>query len=554
MITVKYKMCLTLYCLLFLILSPVISPAVTYYIDKNHATANDNNPGTLDSPWLTILHAAETLVAGDTVFIRNGVYNEHLYFDHNGDATNGHIVYSAYPGETPVLDGTGVEESGNGMNLDKSYIKLIGLEVRNWPENAIWIENSAFLEISDCEIHNVYYGIGIADGSHDFEINRVTVHHFDLYGFDVSPSGGADSYNGVFNDCVAHTGRDRQQNVDGFALGHGTQHTFQLNRCITYDVFDGFDISSRETTLNRCLAYNCWNGGYKLWQDNLSLVNCIGYNSASSVVELDWDGNPGAVTLMNCTFFNGATYTIWVENAADTLKMYNCIIAGGDNIGLAFEQRSVGNYVGDYNLFQNDDPNRMIVVGYEDEFSLDQVKSGAWSGHCGQDNHTIVTNLANNIFVDPVLPDLHLTASSPAINKGTNSGAPAEDYDGHHRPQGSGTDIGAYEYQGSSYLKNNGRLQKIPQNIKLYPNYPNPFNPETTIEFELNRPGFAELKICDICGREVRILTSEEYKQGIYKVKWNGLDNNRNRVASGLFIYTLNVNGLTESGKLLLIR
>ena len=114
-----------------------------------------------------------------------------------------------------------------------------------------------------------FYGIGVTDGAHDFVLNRVVMHHFSLYGFDASASGGAVCYNGTFNDCIAHTGRDLAQNVDGFALGHGTQHDFVFNRCIVYNIYDGFDISSKNTTLNRCLAYDCWNGGYKLWQDEI---------------------------------------------------------------------------------------------------------------------------------------------------------------------------------------------------------------------------------------------------------------------------------------------
>ncbi|MEE4310305.1 MAG: FlgD immunoglobulin-like domain containing protein [candidate division KSB1 bacterium] len=219
--------------------------AGTYYVDQNHTSASDANPGTLNSPWLTLRHAAKTLTAGDTVFVRDGIYHEHVCPERSGNA-NSPVVYSNYPGENPVIDGTGVIQSQNAILIDKSYITMIGLDVRNWNDNGIWIENAAHISISDCEVHDVFYGIGIADGTHDFVFNRVDVHHFDLYGFDVSPSGGADCYNGIFNDCVSHSARDPQQNVDGFALGHGTQHDFECNRCSTHDVYDGFDISAYE--------------------------------------------------------------------------------------------------------------------------------------------------------------------------------------------------------------------------------------------------------------------------------------------------------------------
>jgi hypothetical protein len=416
------------------------SYGATYYISQS---GSDSNTGTEPLPWLTIQKAADTLVAGDTVYIKAGTYYESVITQNSGSAGS-YITYAAYSGDTVIIDGTGVD-ANNGFIVDKSYIKLSGLEVCNWNDNGIWAQNAGYLEISDCEVHNVTYGIGVADGTHDFVLNRVEIHHFDAYGFDASPSGGADCYNGTLNDCIAHTARDREQNVDGFALGHGTQYGFVFNRCVVYDVYDGFDISSSNTTLNRCSAYNCWNGGYELWEDNIKLVNCLGYNSGVNL-ELDWDEEPGTITLRNCTFMDAQTYNIMVENTDDSLHMYNCLLAGGDNIGLAFEQMGVNNYQGDYNIFHNDNAIRAITVAYTDEFSLSQIESGAWTTYSDQDSHSLVVYADTELFVDPTNYDLHLLSTSPAIDKGTNTGAPSEDYDGIPRPQGS---VGAYEYTSS---------------------------------------------------------------------------------------------------------
>lgn len=534
---------------LFVILfTPGFLLATTYYVDPNHSTANDNNSGILNSPWLTIQHAAETAVAGDTVFIRNSVYNEHIYINNNGDATNGYIVFSAYPGEKPVLDGTGVTVSVNGINLDKSYIKLIGLEIRNWDDTGIWIENASYIEIADCEVHDVFYGIGAADGTHDFEFNRVNVHHFTGYGFDVSPSGGGDCYNGTFNDCVAHTGRDTQQNVDGFALGHGNQHSFVFNRCITYNVFDGFDISSGDTKLDRCLSYNCWNGCYKLWQDKISMVNCIGYSSSSAIVELDWDGEPGTSTLMNCTFYNSELYIVWVENPGDTLKMYNCILAGGDNIGLAFEQRHAGNYKGDYNLFHNE-TDRAIAVGYEDEFTLNQVESGAWLTYSGQDSHSLVSYTDTSLFIDPLNFDLHLSKTSLAIDKGTTVSAPSDDYDGNPRPQGTGFDIGAFEYLESTGMNGDLLLNSMPKNFMLLQNYPNPFNASTVIKFALLRKEEVMIEVFNALGQKVATLLDQQMPIGFHDVEFNAKG-----LPTGLYIFRIFAGQYQAMKKMLYLR
>lgn len=419
-------------------------PSGSYYVATN---GNDSNPGTISRPFRTIQHAADVAKAGDTVCIRDGIYGERIEAANSGNETEGYIVFAAYADEKPAIDGTSRVEPNGFVISNKSYIKLIGLEIRNWDDGcAIWMDSSHHVELTDCEIHHAVSGIGMS-GTHDFELNRVKMHHFDLYGFDASPSGGELCYNGTFNDCLSYSGRDPEQNVDGFALGHGEQYGFVFNRCVAYDVYDGFDMSSRSTTLNCCLAYNCWNSGYKLWQDSIKLVNCIGYHNSSSNVELDWKGTAKTVTLQNCTFVDAGVFNIWIENSQDGLTMTNCILAGGDNIGLCFEHAVVNNYHGDYNLFHNDNPNRAVVVGYVNEFTLGQVKNGAWTAYSGEDSHSQVSTNAASLFQNLGIWDLHLNAGCLAIDKGTAQGAPTQDYDGNPRPYGAGYDVGAYEWR-----------------------------------------------------------------------------------------------------------
>jgi len=537
-----------------LLLTFLVSPPVdgaTYYVATD---GNDFDPGTENQPWLTIQHASDTMVAGDSVFIRAGVYNEHVSTMSSGNISD-HIVYSAYPGETPIIDGTGVTESQNGIIVDRSYIKLLGLELRNWNDNGIWIQNAAYVEISDCEVHDVTFGIGVASGTHDFEFNRTETHNFDFYGFDVSPAGGADCYNGTFNDCVSHTGRDPQQNVDGFALGHGDQYDFVFNRCETYDVYDGFDISSRNTTLNRCSAHDTWNGGYKIWEDSVTLVNCIGYHNSIVNLELDWDGESGTTTLWNCTFMDAQVFNIAIEDTADHLEMYNCILAGGDNIGLLFGQTGVNNYSGDHNLFHNDNQYRAIVVGYEDEFTLGQVDSGAWMTYSGQDSNSLAAYSSTGLFVDPANYDLHLLETSPAVDHGTSNGAPSEDYDGNPRPQGGGYDIGAYEY-GLVGIGGDELSNPIPFNYNLFQNYPNPFNPMTTIEVLIpeHLSGKTTLIVYDIRGRKIRTLIDSELKPGRHSIAWDGRNDEGGRVPSGIYLCTMRHGGRAYTRKMNLLK
>jgi hypothetical protein len=528
-------------------ITPRVLQADTFYVDKNHASASDSNPGNLSLPWETILYAAETITAGDTVYIRAGTYDEPVYFKNSGNNTSGYILMSGYPGETPIIDGTVITHTGTGIVIDKDYIKISDLEIRNWSNTGIWIEGAGFTVINDCVIHDVMFGVGLADGAHDFTFNRVEVHHFSLYGFDASPTGGTDCFNGVWNHCISHTGRDNQQNVDGFALGHGTQHHFEFNHCITYDVYDGFDISSQNTTLNGCLAYDCWNGCYKLWQDQVKLVNCIGYDGHISVVEIDWDGTQGTTVLQNCTFYHGQTYTIWVENPGDSLSMINCVVAGGDNIGLAFEQMGVTRYHGDYNLFHNENPDRAIAVGYTDEFSLTQTDAGAWAAYSGQDVNSLVSTSASDIFQLPADFNLHLLPASPAVDKGTDAGAPTVDYDGNPRPSGNGFDMGAYEYQHGTDVENGQRKSRDPRSAELYPAYPNPFNQSVVLGFYLPEAVTVSMTIHDIRGREIEKLIHTPMGPGIHHVTWNA-----ENIPSGVYLCCLRAGEVLQNNRIVL--
>ncbi|MBN1423251.1 hypothetical protein JXA88_01730 [Candidatus Fermentibacteria bacterium] len=533
--------------------------ATTYCVDINHPSASDENPGTVGLPWRTIQHASETMVAGDTVLIRAGIYTEHVHTEHDGNDMEGSIVFSAYPGETPIIDGIGVEESQNCIVVDKSYITLNGLEIRNWNDNGVWVEGAAYLEISDCIVHDVWCGIGLAHGAHDFEMNRIVVHHFMLYGFDASPSGGAACHHGTFNECISHTGSDPQQNVDGFAIGHGTQHDFVFNRCETYGVYDGFDIGENEgggasnVLLNCCSAHECGNGGFKLWGHQVTLVNCLAYHNTVSNIELDWGGNPGTTVLHSCTLMDAGTYNVWVENSSDSLRMYNCILAGNDNIGLAFEQRDARTYQGDHNIFHDDDGDRVIIVGYEDEFSLDQVAAGDWAAYSGQDAHSRVVYSLGDLFVDPVSFDLHVLETSVAVDNGTATDAPPVDHDGNPRPAGSGYDIGAFEHQFGAHGHGPSQPMGSPH-AYLMGSSPNPFSHVTTICYSLPQGGAVSLGVYDLLGRRVKSLVGGPLEAGVHQTSWDGCDDWERRCPGGLYFCRLRVRGTPSIHPLVVAR
>ena len=87
-----------------------------------------------------------------------------------------------------------------------------------------------------------------------------------------------------------------------------------------------------------------------------------------------------------------------------------------------------------------------------------------------------------------------------------------------------------------------GTEEGIPKEFSLRQSYPNPFNPETTIRFDLPQQGVVTLVIYNILGQEVTHLIDHEVRQpGFYEVVWNGRNRNNYAVASGIYFYRIEV-------------
>jgi hypothetical protein len=95
---------------------------------------------------------------------------------------------------------------------------------------------------------------------------------------------------------------------------------------------------------------------------------------------------------------------------------------------------------------------------------------------------------------------------------------------------------------------------KLPRATLLYENYPNPFNPHTTIKFHLQQAGPVTLKIYNIKGQLVNVLVDDTEGEGYHEVSWDGKDKKANTVSSGIYFYKLTVDGETTTRKMVLLQ
>lgn len=95
---------------------------------------------------------------------------------------------------------------------------------------------------------------------------------------------------------------------------------------------------------------------------------------------------------------------------------------------------------------------------------------------------------------------------------------------------------------------------EIPKTFALYQNFPNPFNPTTSIRFDLPSDGFVSLSVYNILGQEVRNLLDREIPAGVHHAVWDGRDDAGHMAASGIYFYRLKTGDALRVKKMLLIK
>jgi len=97
-------------------------------------------------------------------------------------------------------------------------------------------------------------------------------------------------------------------------------------------------------------------------------------------------------------------------------------------------------------------------------------------------------------------------------------------------------------------------ISLIPNQFVLNDNYPNPFNPITTIKYEIPNDGKVLLIIYNILGQEVITLVNNEQWAGKYNVRWNGINQYGNQVSTGTYFYFLKTKNNQSVKKMLFLK
>ena len=445
--------------------------ATIYYVDGTNG--NDDWPGTESQPWKTINKAAQTMVAGDTVLVRAGTYNERIYPANSGNSSNW-ITYKPYPSETAIIDGNGYSISPTGglfhlNNADYIIIDGFGLNdvhgstvggaaiYATYSDHLIFRNNHTVdtggpgIQIHKCtdvlitnnEIEDAcdqYSSEGISImASSNFEVSYNYVH-------DIQPSFDIGCGTLVPKECIdaksgSHDGTIHHNTTDGGRVGiYLDGYTSDLYNIDVYN-------NHLQNFANAGITVDVEDAAKDIW--NIKIYNNVIHDSL--FLNVSWcygkygitigpnAGSYDDIWITNNTIYNIDKATLLIDGEGSKytdLYVRNNIFWGEDtSYGSVKFDNGSGEYNPSEHIFTNNCYGTNGTDGGSDYFGTSYIT-------------------ANPQFVSAspgcAVNGFELQSSSPLIDAGTSTDAPATDYNDQSRPGGGTYDIGAFEYGGSS--------------------------------------------------------------------------------------------------------
>jgi len=158
------------------------------------------------------------------------------------------------------------------------------------------------------------------------------------------------------------------------------------------------------------------------------------------------------------------------------------------------------------------------------------------------------------LFVDPANGDYHLSWTNYPVQDFTMSPCiDAGDPNSPLDPDSTIADMGAFYFDQSLSISDEN-ISMLPEEFNLYQNFPNPFNPVTTIHYELPEQTHVTIVIYDMLDRTVRQLINSTQEAGYKSVLWDATDSFGKPVSAGVYLYQIKTGDFTQTRKMLLLK
>jgi hypothetical protein len=480
-------------------ITPIIG--MVFYVST---TGSDSNPGTLSAPWRTIQHAANSVQAGDTVYVRGGVYNESVNISVSGSATAGPISFKTFPGEQGIIDGTGLVPSTSGtqglINIaNQSYISIQGLEIRNYQTSSasatpagIWVSGSGSnIQLLNNLVHNVVttsettgsaFGIAVYGTSAPASLDSVTISGNQVYNLRTGTSESVNVDGNVTNFVITNNVIHDNDNIgidvigfegvspdpaydyarNGTVAGNTIYNISAINNPGEGNQYDANGIyvdGGSQVVIERNLIHNV-DIGIELASEHRGQVtsfviarnNLVYWSNSVGITIGGYASNVGGTD--HCTIGNNTLFQNDTKNTGSgefQIQYYATNNVFKNNIVYASSQGLfINNYTNsepnpadvDYNLYYSSLSPSSADFRWN---GTDRVGFSPYQSATGKDTHS---QYADPQFLSLTTPNLQVQPTSPAVNAGINLGPTVVgtlDFAGNPRTQGSNIDIGAYE-------------------------------------------------------------------------------------------------------------
>jgi len=115
-------------------------------------------------------------------------------------------------------------------------------------------------------------------------------------------------------------------------------------------------------------------------------------------------------------------------------------------------------------------------------------------------------------------------------------------------------DVSKIYFDLNTSIADESKLMHKPGSFMLLPNYPNPFNPSTIIQYDIPKAGKVEINIYDINGKLIKTLVNQSHTPGLQKAEWDGKNEAGKKAASGHYIYSVKFEHTILSEKMILLK
>jgi parallel beta-helix repeat protein len=387
-----------------------------YYVDVNQGS--DTNSGHTEKlAFKTINKANEIVNFGDTVYVKNGIYNENITLKKSGDSNNW-INFKAFPGQKPVIRGN---QDGT-FKVEGNYIKIIGFNITSTEDGSgIHVgKGNHHTQILKNEIHDSGCG-GVSGQETDYlhiEGNIIYRNAFrspylcsGISIYQAKASDNKPGFHNIIRSNISYSNENRRVKVDGTVTdGNGIiiddfRHTQGQNPSPKYTAY---------TLVENNIVFDNGGRGIHVFQsDNVVVRNNTAFkNLKSNNLYGEFNGEFTALFSSNIGFYNNIAY------AANKTKK---------------------TFVDDYSERNTWDYN----LSYNGTILFGKVKS---SSILGKYNLIDVPPLFMNPSIVASQANFRLQSQSPAINSGTSISAAQVDFAGNRRPLDNKYDLGAYEF------------------------------------------------------------------------------------------------------------